>query len=164
MSMRHRIAGIAAAATLACRATPVPVTQSCTPTTTPEVWVERRFPRATPPKDTALKGSLAVRLAHGTDSLDRLPPRSMISVLIAGPSTAERPDTVRLLTAEEPDGAPLWRGDQLRPGTYSASLTMQQYAAGPHPFVVAPGERIEMDVTMHHATACPAPATTTPGS
>ena len=163
MTARHLVAAIVGAVSLGCRATPVPTTQACTPTTTPEVWVERRFPRATPPRDTTLKASLAVRLAQG-DSLTRLPPRSMISVLIAGPSTAERPDTVRLITAEEPDGAPLWRGDQLRPGTYDASLTMQQYAAGPHRFIVGPGERIEMDVTMHHTTACPAPTAPAPAS
>jgi hypothetical protein len=164
MTTTRLVIGALGMAGLACRATPVPVTQACTPTTTPEVWVERRFPRATPPKDTSMKASLAIRLAESADSLDRLPPRSMISVIIAGPAAAERPDTVRLITAEEPDRAPLWRGDQLRPGTYTANLTMQQYAAGPHRFVVAPGERIEMDVTMHHTTPCPAPAGTTSGN
>jgi hypothetical protein len=140
----------------ACTASPVPEkTAACVPTVTPEVWVERRFP-AMAMKDTSAKGSLAVRLAPG-DSIDRLPPRSMIAVLIAGPAAAERPDTVRLITAEDPDRAPLWRGDQLRPGRYSASLTMERYAAGPHEFAIAPGERMEIDVKMHLATACPAP-------
>jgi len=159
MTARLLAAGILGAAALACRATPVPQTQACTPTVTPEVWVERRFAPTKPARDTSAKGSLAVRLAQ-TDSLERFPPRSMISVLIAGPAAAERPDTVRLITAEEPDRAPLWRGDQLRPGTYFASLTMQDYAAGPHQFVVAPGERIEMEVRMHHTSACPATSAT----
>lgn len=142
----------------ACTASPVPEkTVACVPTVTPEVWVERRLP-VPAVKDTGAKASLALRLAPG-DSIDGLPPRSMIAVLIAGPAAAERPDTVRLITAEDPDRAPLWRGDQLRPGRYAASLTMERYAAGPHEFVVAPGERMEMDVKMHHATTCPAPGT-----
>lgn len=156
MTRRIVLIGALCAGGTACTASPVPeTTAACTPDVTPEVWVERRFPAAAA-KDSTTKASLAIRIAPG-DSAARLPPRSMISVLIAGPSAAQMPDTVRLITAEEPDGAPLWRGDQVRPGTYMASLTMQSYSAGPHELVIAPGERIELDVRMHHRTGCPVP-------
>ena len=149
-----------ASATLACRNS-APEKASCTPTVTPEVWVERRFPAPSGTRDTT-RASLSIGIA-GSDSVDRLPPRSMISVVIAGPVAAERPDTVRLITAEQPNRAPLWRGDQVRPGTYVASLTTKGYDAGPREFPVSPGERVEVDVKLHHAGGCaPAPTRTEP--
>ena len=148
------------AVSLACRAG-APEVASCTPTVTPEVWVERRFPATKTVADTS-RASLAVALGQTTDSLDRLPARSMVSLLIAGPASAERPDTVRLLAAEDPERTPLWRGDQVRPGTYVASMRTQGYDAGPREFTIAPGERVEMEVTMHHATGCTAAASPAP--
>ena len=141
------------AASMACRGTEAPRTAACTPTVTPEVWVERHFPASRTVTDTA-RASLAVGLGQSADSLDRLPPGVMVSLLIAGPATAERPDTVRLITAEQPDRAPLWRGDQVRPGSYVASLTTQGYDAGPRSFTIAPGERVEMEVKMRHVSGC----------
>ena len=153
MSLSHRVIAALGVASLACRAG-APEVSSCTPTVTPEVWVERRFPVAKTVSDTT-RASLSVGLGQSADSLGRLPPRSMISLLIAGPASAERPDTVRLISAEEPERKPLWRGDQVRPGTYVASLTTQGYNAGPREFAIAPGERVEMEVKMHHASGCP---------
>jgi len=152
MSLSRRAIAVLGAASLACRAG-APEGAACTPTVTPEVWVERRFPATKTVEDTT-RASLAVVLGQSADSLDRLPARSMISLLIAGPASAERPDTVRLMTAEEPERTPLWRGDQVRPGTYVASMTTQGYDAGPREFTIAPGERVEMEVTMHHTTGC----------
>jgi len=140
------------AATLACGAG-APEVASCTPTATPEVWVERRFPTTKTVADTT-RASLAIALGQSADSVGRLPARSMISVLIAGPTSAERPDTVRLITAEGSERTPLWRGDQVRPGTYVASMTTQGYDAGPREFTIAPGERVEVEVQMHHASGC----------
>ena len=147
--------GLVGAASVGCRGAEAPPrTAACTPKVTPEVWVERHHPAARSVTDTT-RASLSVGLGQSADSLDRLPAGVMISLLIAGPAAAERPDTVRLMTAKEPDPAPLWRGDQVRPGSYVASLTTQGYEAGPRTFTIAPGERVEVEVKMRHVSGCP---------
>ena len=128
----------------ACRTERVEPT-ACVPGTVRDNWVDRRTP-ATAASDTT-PAALSLTVTTPSDSLDRLPAGSTISLLIAGPNAAERPDTVRLLAAEVPDG-PLWGGTDLRPGTYSASLTADGFAAGPHEFTLAPGERLQLEATL----------------
>lgn len=118
--------------------------QSCVAGIVQDKWVERRTPAAGV-ADT-VRAALSMTLTSRGDSLDRLPSGAMISLVIAGPAGAERPDTVRLLTAVP--GGPLWSGSDLRPGTYSATLTTDGFRAGPREFVAGPGERVELDVTM----------------
>jgi hypothetical protein len=143
---------LAAAVTLAgigCRPSSPP--DDCVPTPGTEIWVERRQPPAAGTSDTAY-ASLSIAMAR--DSVDRLPAGTMISLVIAGPSSATPPDTVRLLTAEDPTGLPLWRGDALRPGQYTAELTTSGFAAGPRTFTLAPGERAEVEVRVHRTSGC----------
>ena len=135
----------------ACRAERVEP-QSCVAGVVQDKWVERRTP-ASGAADTT-RAALSMTLTSPIDSVDRLPSGTMISLVIAGPVGAERPDTVRLLTAEVAGGA-LWSGSDLRPGTYSASLTTDGFRAGPHEFVAGPGERVELDVTL--ARTCDPP-------
>jgi hypothetical protein len=117
-----------------------------------EVWVERRYPPTVQLADTAF-GSLSITVSR--DTLARLPDGSMISVVIAGPASADLPDTVRVLSAELPSGEALWRGDQLRPGQYTAELTTQGHAAGPRTFSIAPGERVEVEARLRQSGCDP---------
>ena len=115
------------------------------------MWVERRQPPAAAPADSTFA---SLSIATSRDSLARLPAGSVISLVIAGPAGSTPPDTVRLLTAEEPDGGPLWRGSELRPGEYTAQLTTPGYAAGPRTFRLNPGERAELEVRLHRTSTC----------
>ena len=133
---------------MACRETEPTV--ECQPSPGAEVWVERRFPPMVPLADTAF-ASLSLSIAR--DSTARLPAGATISAVIAGPSTAPVPDTVRVLSAELPAGAALWRGDQLRAGEYTAELRSAGYAAGPRAFSLAPGERVEIEARLRQ-TEC----------
>ena len=128
-----------------CRTERVEPKPSCTPGVVQDKWTERRTP-ASGVTDTA-RASLAVTLTAPLDSLDRWPSGAMISLVIAGPLGAERPDTVRLLTADVP-GGPLWSGADLRPGNYAATLKADGFAAGPREFSMAPGEKVDLDVGM----------------
>ena len=123
----------------------------CVPEHGVEVWVERRFPPTVELADTAF-ASLSVSIA--LDSTSPLPAGSMISVIIAGPSTAPTPDTVRVLASERTVGASLWRGDQLRAGVYTAALSATGHAAGPRSFSLAPGERVEVEARLRQSTTC----------
>jgi len=123
---------------------------ACAPPLGSEVWVERRFPPTVELADTAF-ASLSLSIAR--DSSARLPAGAMISAVIAGPSDAQLPDTVRVLSADIHSGATLWRGDQLRPGEYTAQLRTAGHAAGPRAFSLAPGERVEIETRLHH-TVC----------
>ena len=123
---------------------------ACQPSAGVEVWVERRFPSTVELADTAF-ASLSLSIAR--DSTARLPAGATISAVIAGPSTAPLPDTVRVLSAELPSRAALWRGDQLRPGEYTAHLRTAGYTAGPRAFSLAPGERVEIEARLRH-TVC----------
>ena len=134
---------------MACRETGPAV--ACEPSPGVEVWVERRFPPTVQLADTAF-ASLSLSIPR--DSTARLPAGAMMSAVIAGPSTAALPDTVRVLSAELPSGAALWRGDQLRAGEYTAELRSAGYAAGPRAFSLAPGERVEIEARLRH-TMCP---------
>jgi hypothetical protein len=115
-----------------------------------EVWVERRFPPTVQVADTAF-ASLSIAILRdsiaGRES-------SMVSVLIAGPTKAVQPDTVRVLSAELPSGGALWRGDQLRAGDYVAHLTAAGYAAGPRVLSLAPGERVEVEAALRQSASC----------
>jgi hypothetical protein len=124
--------------------------QSCVAGIVQDKWVERRTP-APGAADTA-RAALSVTLTTPPDSIDRPPSGAMMSLLIAGPIGAERPDTVRLLTAEVP-GGPLWSGNELRAGTYSASLTTDGFDAGAREFALAPGERLELQAAMARTCA-----------
>ena len=115
-----------------------------------EVWIERRFPPTVELADTAF-ASLSLSITQ--DSSARLPAGTMISAVIAGPSDAQLPDTVRVLSKEMHLGAALWRGDQLRPGEYTAQLRAADYSAGPRAFSLVPGERVEIEIRLQH-TAC----------
>jgi hypothetical protein len=126
---------------------------ACVPERGVELWVERRFPPTVEVADTAF-ASLSIAIAR--DSTARLPEGSVISVVIAGPSGAPLPDTVRVLSAELPPGGSLWRGDQLRPGQYTAQLTTTGYAAGPRTFSLAGGERVEVEARLHQSSSCEA--------
>lgn len=117
-----------------------------------EVWVERRFPPTVQVADTAF-ASLSLTVTR--DSTAPFPDGSMISVVIAGPAAAELPDTVRVLSAEQPSGRSLWRGDQLKAGQYTAQLSTAGYVAGPRLFSLAPGERVEMETRLRQAATCP---------
>ena len=123
---------------------------ACPPSHDVEVWVERRFPSIVELADTAF-ASMSLTIAR--DSAVRLATGAMISAVIAGPSAATLPDTVRVLSAELPSGTALWRGDQLRPGEYTAQLRTTGYAAGPRAFLLAPGERVEIEARLHQ-TMC----------
>ncbi|HEX6051294.1 MAG TPA: hypothetical protein VFZ21_18565 [Gemmatimonadaceae bacterium] len=123
----------------------------CVPERGVEVWVERRFPPTVQLADTAF-GSLSIAVSR--DSLAQRAEGSMISVVIAGPAAAELPDTVRVLSAELPSGGALWRGDQLRPGQYTAELSTQGYAAGPRTFSIAAGERVEVEARLRQRASC----------
>jgi len=138
---------VVASTGVACRETGVGA--ACPPSPGVEVWVERRFPATVELADTAF-ASLSLTITR--DSTVRLPTGSMISAVFAGPSAATVPDTVRVLSAELPSGTALWRGDQLRPGEYTAQLRTTGYAAGPRSFSLAPGERVEMEARLHHTT------------
>ena len=153
----HRVVSGVLIAAAACRAERV-VQQPCDRGAVMGKWAERREPPAGAADTT--RASLSLTLTPPPDSIDRLPPRTMISLVIAGPAGAERPDTVRLLAAETPSG-PLWSGNDLRPGTYSASLTTDGFAAGPREFAVAGGERLQIDVAM--GRTCDAGGATKPG-
>jgi hypothetical protein len=135
----------------ACRQQQPERTADCLPERGVEVWVERRFPPTVQVADTAF-ASLSITIAR--DSVAPLPDGSMISVVIAGPSAAPLPDTVRVLSAEQPSGASLWRGDQLRPGRYTAQLSNAAQVAGPRSFALAPGERVEIETRLHQAATC----------
>ena len=137
----------------ACRTERVEPKSACISGSPAESWTEQRTP-AVGAADTA-RASLSLTLTAPLDSLDKLPTGAMISLLIAGPAGAERPDTVRLLGAEVP-GGPLWSGNDLRPGTYSASLTTNGFAAGPKEFALAPGEQVRLEAGM--GRTCDAPA------
>lgn len=143
---------------VACRESTLGTT--CLPEGGVEVWVERRFPPTVQLADTAF-ASLSLSIAR--DSLRRVPTGAMISVIIAGPASAPLPDTVRVLSAELPSGQSLWRGDQLRSGRYTAMLTTTGYAAGPHAFSLAPGERVEVEARLHRAATCEPDSTGTSG-
>lgn len=134
---------------LACR--PPIRDNGCGPERGVEVWVERRYPPTVQLADTAF-GSLSIAVSR--DTLARLPEGSMISVIIAGPVATEQPDTVRVLSAEVPSGVALWRGDQVRPGQYTAELTTQGYAAGPRTFSIAAGERVEVEARLRQSGGC----------
>jgi len=155
----HGVLGVIGSVTVACRNS-TPEVAACTPTVTPEVWVERRFPAPGRAASDTTLASVSLGIAQSVDSLGRIPPGSMISLLIAGPVAAERPDTVRLISAEAPNRVPLWRGDRVRAGVYVARLTTQGYEAGPRQFHVAPGERVEIDVNLHHTSGCAATTAT----
>jgi hypothetical protein len=133
---------------MACRETSLAA--ACLPSPGVEVWVERRFPPTVELADTAF-ASLSLSIAR--DSTARLPDGAVLSAVIAGPSTAPLPDTVRILSTEPPSGAALWRGDQLRAGEYTAQLRTAGYSAGPRAFSLAPGERVEIEARLHH-TLC----------
>ena len=133
---------------MACRETEPAV--ACQPSPGVEVWVERRFPPTVDLADTAF-ASLSLSIAR--DSTPRLPAGATISAVIAGPSSAPLPDTVRVISAELPSGAALWRGDQLRAGEYTAELRSADYAAGPRAFSLAPGERVEIEARLRQ-TEC----------
>ena len=143
------LALVAAVAGLACREPSQ--TDSCLPDRGTEVWVERRFPPTVQLADTAFA---SLSLSIDRDSIAHLPTGSMISVVIAGPGAAKLPDTVRVLTAKQAPGSALWRGDQLRPGEYTARLSTAGYAAGPRTFSLAPGERVEVEARPHHTSTC----------
>lgn len=132
-------------------------TGECVPEREAEAWVEHRAPPATAVSDTSF-AELSIALAP--DSIRRIAPGGMISVLIAGPDGAAHPDTVRLLTTEEPDRAPLWRGGELRPGTYTAHLTTAGFEAGPRRLMLAPGERVAIETTMPRTGGCESRGTT----
>ena len=127
------------------------VGDACPPSYRVEVWVERRFPPTVPLADTAFA---SISLTITRDSTVRLPTGAMISAVLAGPAAATLPDTVRVLSAELPSGTALWRGDQLRPGEYTAQLRTTGYAAGSRSFSLAPGERVEIEARLYH-TGCP---------
>ena len=161
MRTRHRlliVPGILAAS-VACRTERVEQ-QPCDPANVAGTWVERREPAASA-ADTA-PASLSLSLTPPPDSVDRLPPQTMISLVISGPAEAARPDTVRLLAAEIP-GGPLWSGGDLRAGTYSATLTTEGFAAGPRDFAIAPGERLQINVTMGRTCESSSQANGEPG-
>ena len=139
------VSSLAVLISVGCRAERVEPKAACTPGTVQDKWTERRT-AATGVADTA-RASLSMTLVAPLDSLDRLPSGATISLVIAGPTGAERPDTVRMLTADVP-GGPLWSGSDLRPGAYSASLTTDGFAAGPREFSIAAGEKVEIDVGM----------------
>lgn len=138
-------------AAIGCR--PESRNETCVPMPGTEIWVERRQSAAAGMSDTT---HATLSIAMAPDSVARLPQGTMISVVIAGPLSATPPDTVRLLTAEDPTGLPLWRGDALRPGQYTAELTTSGFAAGPRTFALAPGERAEVEVRLHPTTGCAA--------
>ena len=140
-----------AVSSAACRAERVEPTR-CVPGVLQDKWSEQRTTAAGAADTT--RASLSLTLTAPLDSLDGRASGAMISLLIAGPAGAERPDTVRLLTADV-TGGPLWSGNDLRPGTYFASLTTDGLAAGPREFTLAPGERVELQAAM--ARPCPSP-------
>ena len=128
----------------------------CLPDRGVEAWVERRFPPTVELADTAF-ASLSLSIAR--DSAAALPAGAMISVIIAGPSSAPLPDTVRVLASGRALGSSLGRGDQLRPGEYTASLSATGRAAGPRSFSLAPGERVQVEAQLHQTTTCPPDST-----
>src|SRR5688572_15550503 len=134
------------ASSLGCRTERrAPADQPCVPAAE-GAWAERRAPVAGASDTTP--ASLSLALTPPADSGNRLPPGAMISMVIAGPAAAAVPDTVRLLVAEAPDGGPLWEGNAVRPGTYTASLTTEGFAAAPREFAVAAGERVQLQATL----------------
>ena len=139
------VSSLAVLMSIGCRTERIEPKAACTPGVVQDKWTERRA-AATGVADTA-RGSLSMMLTTPIDSLDRVPSGATISLVIAGPTGAERPDTVRMVTADVP-GGPLWSGSDLRPGAYSASLTTDGFAAGPREFSIAAGEKVEIDVGM----------------
>jgi hypothetical protein len=138
-----------AVAPTACRQEQRPT--ECLPERGVEAWVERRFPSTVELADTAF-ASLSLSIAR--DSANALQAGSMISVIIAGPSSAAFPDTVRVLASERTLGSSLWRGDQLRAGAYTASLSAPGQGAGPRSFSLAPGERVEVEARLRQTARC----------
>jgi hypothetical protein len=138
--------------------------EMCFPERGAEIWVETRYPAATPPT-TAPAALTSLRLAP-TTSEPRLPggviggrqPR----VWIVGPAGAARPDTVvaGAMNTDGRVGLPS-AARALKPGVYRVRVRDIGWVDAVRDVTFVPGERLELEVQSRQAAACLEPVVQT---
>lgn len=157
MASLRAAAYFVAASLCACR---TPAAHTCFPEQGAEVWVERRYPPASPA--SALPAALtSFRVGPGT------PPANatrQAHVWITGPAGNAVPDTiVGGSDGEGRIGLPA-KAQALKPGTYRIRLMDIGWAGAVRDVWFGPGERVDLEVQMRQTAYCLEPVVTTSAS
>ena len=147
---------LAAPAVAACRtATP----RACFPERGAEIWVERRYPAASPPP-TAPAVLSSFRL--GPDTTPAVMAARQARVWIIGPTNTGVPDTI-IGGSSGPEGRLLLpaAARALRPGSYRIRLIDIGWLGTTRDLWFDPGERVDLEVQMRQAAYCLEPVTVT---